>query len=120
MSLNVTSADPISLFMIFDEIQSSTSYLFQTPDYYYYIPMFVLAAVFLTGGTLSTILLYWFILTEYRKGCLICGVGTVIFGLAGCMLLPVSFLQPYATAYIFMIVISGIGSLFYIFMKEVV
>lgn len=118
MSLNVTSADPISLFMIFDEIQYSTSYLLQAPDYY--IPMFVLAAVFLTGGTLSTILLYWFILTEYRKGCLICGVGTVIFGLAGCMLLPVSFLQPYATAYILMTVISWIGFLLYIFLKGVV
>lgn len=114
MSLNVTSADPISLFMIFDEIQYSTSYLLQTPDYY--IPMLVLAAVFLTGGTLSTILLYWFILTEYRNGCLICSVGFAIFGLAGCMLLPVSFLYPYMAAYILMIVTSGIGFMFYLFL----
>lgn len=114
MSLNVTSADPISLFMIFDEIQYSTSFLLQAPGYY--IPMLVLAAVFLTGGTLSTILLYWFILTEYRNGCLICSVGFAIFGLAGCMLLPVSFLYPYMAAYILMIVISGIGFMFYLFL----
>lgn len=118
MSLNVTSADPVTLFSILDEIQYSTSFLLQAPDYY--IPMFVFAAVFLTGGTLSTILLYWFILTEYSKGCFICGVGIVIFGLAGCLLLPVSFLQPYAAAYILMIVISWIGFLLYIFLKVVV
>lgn len=118
MSLNVTSADPVTLFSILDEIQYSTSYLLQAPDYY--IPMLVLAAVFLTGGSLSTILLYRFILTEYRKGCLICGVGIVIFALAGCMLLPVSFVYPYATVYILMIVISWIGFLFYIFLEGVV
>lgn len=118
MSLNVTSADPVTLFSILDEIQYSTSFLLQAPDYY--IPMFVFAAVFLTGGTLSTILLYWFILTEYSNGCFICGVGVVIFGLAGCMLLPVSFLQPYATAYILMTVISWIGFLLYIFLKKVI
>ena len=77
MSLNVTSADPISMFMIFDEIQYSTSFLLQAPDYY--IPMLVLAAVFLTGGTLSTILLVWFIFTDSRKGCLIYGTGFVFF-----------------------------------------
>ena len=118
MSLNVTSADPVNLFSILDEFQYSTSFLLQAPDYY--IPMLVLAAVFLTGGSLSTILLYWFILTEYSKGCFICGVGIVIFGLAGCLLLPVSFLQPYVAAYILMIAISWTGFLLYMYLKGVV
>ena len=118
MSLNVTSADPVTLFSILDEIQYSTSFLLQASDYY--IPMLVLVAVFLTGGTLSTILLYWFIYTESRKGCLICGTGFVFFLFAGCMLLPVSFLQPYVAAYILMMVISWIGLLLYIYLKEVV
>lgn len=118
MSLNVTSADPIPLFMIIDEIQYSTSFLLQVPDYY--IPMFVLVAVFLTGGTLSTILLYWFIYTESRKGCLIYGTGFVFFLSAGCVLLPASFLLPYVAAYILMMVISWIGLLLYNYLKEVV
>lgn len=118
MSLNVTSADPVTLFSILDEIQYSTSFLLQAPDYY--IPMLILAAVFLTGGSLSTILLYWFIFTEYSKGCLICGTGFVFFLFAGCMLLPASFLLPYVAAYILMMVISWIGLLLYIYLKEVV
>ena len=106
MSLNVTSADPISLFMIFDEIQYSTSFILQAPDYY--IPMLVLAAVFLTGGSLSTILLFRYFEKENRNGCLVCGAGIASFYLCGCLLLPVSFANPYLAVYTFMIAIMVI------------
>ena len=106
MSLNVTSADPVNLFSILDEIQYSTSFLLQAPDYY--IPMLVLAAVFLTGGSLSTLLLFRYFKKENRNGCLVCGVGIATFYLGGYGLLPVSFANPYLAVYTFMIAIMVI------------
>lgn len=110
MSLNVTSADPITLFSILDEIQYSTSFLLQAPDYY--IPMLVLAAVFLAGGSLSTFLLFRYFEKENRNGCLISGAGIVSFSLCGYGLLPVSFSNPYLAVYTFMIALMVMIDIF--------
>ena len=101
MSFNVTSADPVNVFSILDEIQYSTSFLLQAPDYY--IPMLVLAAVFLAGGSLSTFLLFRYFEKENRNGCLVCGAWIATFYLCGYGLLPVSFVYPYLAVYTFMI-----------------